>query len=218
MTTEQAVSSPGPAEPDPLPAGPVACPQCDLLNRVPDLAPDSVARCLRCRAVLLAYPRACIERSLALTMAAAVLFVIANAFPFLSFGPAGREVDMTLATGVLELMRDARPGIAVVVALTSMVIPAVQIAGLLYALLPLYLGRRPARFAPVFRVVCAIRPWNMMEVFLLGILVSAVKLIDISAIVPGTALWAFCLLIIALAWANSVLEPRVVWRRWERLA
>ena len=215
---EQAVSKPEHAAGGRLPGDLAACPHCDLLNRVPALLPGSRARCRRCQAVLYGFPRGCIERSLALALSAAVLFLLANAFPFLSFGPAGQKVEMTLSTGVLELLRDARPGVAVVVALTSIVVPAIQIAGLVYVLLPLYLGLRPPGFAPVFRAVSALRPWNMMEVFLLGILVSAVKLIDISAIVPGTALWAFCLLIVALAWANSVLDPLLVWRRWEALA
>ena len=61
------------------------------------------------------------------------------------------------------------------------------------------------------------RPWTMVEIFLLGILVAFVKLAGMAEIVPGVALWAFGFLIITLSWATSSLEPHVIWRRVEKL-
>jgi paraquat-inducible protein A len=54
-----------------------------------------------------------------------------------------------------------------------------------------------------------------MEVFLIGILVSLVKLMDMADIVPGIALWAFALLIPTLAAASSTLDPDEVWAHVE---
>ena len=67
--------------------------------------------------------------------------------------------------------------------------------------------------APVFRLMRRIQPWSMMEVFLLGILVSVVKLAEMADIVPGLALYSFAVLIVVLAGANASLDTRVLWRR-----
>jgi paraquat-inducible protein A len=108
--------------------------------------------------------------------------------------------------------------IAALVALTAIAAPAVQLSTLLYLLLPLRLGRVPPALAVVFRVMRRIQPWSMMEVFLLGILVSVVKLAGMADIVPGLAIWAFGVLILVIAAANASLDPRIIWRRVEELS
>ncbi len=82
-------------------------------------------------------------------------------------------------------------------------------------LLPLKLGRVPWQLARVFRLLRHIEPWSMMEIFLIGILVSLVKLADMANIIPGLALWSFGVLILVLAAANAALDPRIVWDRVE---
>ena len=91
--------------------------------------------------------------------------------------------------------------------------PGLQLSGLLYVLLPLKCNRMAPQVAPVFRFVLLLQPWSMMEVFMLGILVSVFKLGKMATIVPGLALWSFALLILVLAGAAASLDPRVVWDR-----
>jgi paraquat-inducible protein A len=67
----------------------------------------------------------------------------------------------------------------------------------------------------MFRLLRRIQPWSMMEVFLVGILVATVKLVDLANVVPGLALWAFGGLIVVLAGALSSLDPEAVWERLE---
>jgi paraquat-inducible protein A len=82
-----------------------------------------------------------------------------------------------------------------------------------WLLLPLRLGRVPPRFALVFRVLQAVRPWGMVEVFMLGVLVSMVKLANLAALVPGIALWSFGALMVLMAAAAAVFDPRELWAR-----
>jgi paraquat-inducible protein A len=62
----------------------------------------------------------------------------------------------------------------------------------------------------------AIRPWSMTEIFLLGILVSVVKLAKMATIIPGTALFSFLALVFMLAAVNAFLDPRAVWEKLDR--
>jgi len=55
-----------------------------------------------------------------------------------------------------------------------------------------------------------VRPWGMIEVFLLGVLVALVKLSNIANVLPGVALWAFAALTIVLTVVVSF-NPRYLW-------
>jgi paraquat-inducible protein A len=197
------------------PAALLACHDCDLLQRVRELSEGDTALCVRCGAVLRQRRRNSIERTLALTLAASVLFAVANAFPFLAFDMKGQVTQTTLLTGVFDLYEQGVPEIAALVGLTAVLAPLLQISLLLYVLLPTHLGRVPWQMARAFRLLRRVQPWSMMEVFLVGILVAVTKLVDMAEVVPGLALWAFALLIAVLAGAMASLDPQAVWARLE---
>jgi paraquat-inducible protein A len=193
----------------------VACHDCDLLQRLRPLAEGETARCVRCGGVLRRRRRNGVERTLALALAAAVLFAVANAFPFLSFDMKGQVTQTTLLTGVVDLYRQGLPEVAGLVLVTSVLAPAIQISLLLGVLLPVSLDRAPRSVVPAFRLLRRVQPWSMMEVFLVGIAVAVTKLAGMAAVVPGLSLFAFALLIVVLAGAMSSLDPQEVWERLE---
>ena len=105
--------------------------------------------------------------------------------------------------------------LAALVFLASILAPFLQIAGLLYLLVPLKLGVRPWKLGPVYRLVGKIAFWAMLEVYMLGIFVALVKLADFGTVVPDVALYAFFCLMLALAAASYSLDPRTIWQRVE---
>ena len=193
----------------------IACHECDLLYQLPALPEGSVAKCSRCGAVLQSHKRDSLDRTLSWTIAGLILFALANAYPFLALKSEGLIHETTLITGVEQLYKQDMRSVAVVVFLTSILFPAIQLAGLLYVLLPLKLNRLPWKVAPVFRFIRTLQPWSMMEVFMIGILVSAVKLAKMASIIPGLALYSFALLIFVLAAVAASLDPDIVWERLE---
>ena len=195
----------------------VACRDCDLLHTLGELPEGATALCRRCGGVLRRRRRNTIERTLALSLAAAVLFAVANSFPFLSFAMKGQVTTTTLLSGVLDLYEQGKPEIAVLVGTTAVVAPLLQIALLVYVLLPLHLGRVPWRLPDAFRLLRRVTPWSMMEVFLIGILVSISKLAGMAQVVPGLALWAFALLMVVLTGAIASLDPEAIWERAEEV-
>jgi paraquat-inducible protein A len=194
----------------------IACHECDLLHHIPaHEGPRRVSRCRRCNAALHRGVEDSIDRTLALTLAGVMLFVVANSFPFLAFKMQGQETQTTLISGVVDLYTQGKWEIAILVLLTTIVVPLVQLLLQLYVFLPLKLNRIPWNMAGVFRIGQNLQTWNMMEVFLIGILVAVVKLVGMAQIIPGLALWSFALLIVTLAATGANLDPRVVWDRVE---
>jgi paraquat-inducible protein A len=191
----------------------VACRDCDLLQRLSPLPEGATALCSRCGGVLRRCRRNSIERTLALTLAASMLFAVSNAFPFLAFDMRGQVTQTTLLSGVFDLYRQGVPAIAALVGLTAVFAPLLQLSLLLYVLFPLQLGRIPWQMARAFRLLRRVHPWSMMEVFLVGILVAVTKLVDMASVVPGLALWAFAALIVVLAASMASLDEEAVWEK-----
>lgn len=181
---------------------------------VEPFVPDGgAAYCERCGGLLFRRHSGTIEVCFALVVAAAILFVVANFYPFLAFEMQGQLTETTLGSGVQALLDQGENAVGALVFLTTIVSPGCEIGLLLYVLGPVYFGFRLPGMALAFRWVEQFRPWSMMEVFLIGILVAGVKLADLADIVPGIALYAFGLLIPILAAASNFLDAELVWRR-----
>jgi len=195
----------------------VACHDCDALFEVPSLREGTLARCPRCGSLLLQRKHNSLERTLALTLAGLILFIVANCFPFLGMQTAGMVRETTLVTGIHELYNQELWGLATLVLLTCVIFPVTEMSCLLYLLVPLRFGRVPLHFAKVLRLIHHIRPWSMMEIFMLGILVALVKLAKMATIIPGTSLYAFGVLIIVLAAASTTLDVHLLWSQLDHI-
>jgi paraquat-inducible protein A len=194
----------------------IACHQCDLLHRKQPLPENSKARCRRCGALLYVHAPKTVDRTLALALAGIILLLIANSYPFLSLESQGVVLETDLITGTIILSQQSMAGVAVLVLLTSMLIPCVLLMALVYVLWPIKRGGCLPFARHVFRLALNLRPWSMTEIFLLGILVSVVKLSKMATIIPGTALFSFLALVFVLAGVTAFLEPHVVWERIHR--
>jgi paraquat-inducible protein A len=189
------------------------CHACDLPSRIGEVPAGGTARCPRCGSVVYRRIRDSLDRTLALALGGLFLFIAANAFPFLAMKMQGNVTHTTLSTGVRALYEQGSPIVASLVLLTTIVAPFLQISSLIFVLGPLRLGIQVPGQARVFRLLRRVQPWSMMEVFIMGVLVSLVKLLGMAQIVPGIALWSFVLLIPVLAAASSSLDAESVWRR-----
>lgn len=194
----------------------IACRECDLLIRSRELpAGNAGAVCPRCRAPLYRMRHESdLERILALTCAAAVLLLLANSFPVIALDMQGQRMQTTVFGAALQLWRDGMPPVAILLALTTIFVPALELAAVFWLAFPLWRGRRPPGFATVFRTLQLAQPWAMVEVFILGLLVSLVKLAHYAEVLPGTAIWCFGALMLLFAWLGALLDRHTLWRAW----
>jgi paraquat-inducible protein A len=184
----------------------VACPECDALHRRRPLRRGDKARCVRCGTVLYRNPRLRPDQILPLVVCALVTFGIANVFPIVDLHVQGLHSSSTLFGSILALWGEERQMVAALVFATTLLFPLVDLSAMLALLLLSRLGRP----APLWRFVQALRPWGMIEVFMLGVLVALVKLSHLAHVLPGVALWAFAVLTILMVIILSY-DPRSLW-------
>ncbi|MCK5897274.1 MAG: paraquat-inducible protein A [Cocleimonas sp.] len=189
----------------------MACPDCDLILSLPSLLPNEVARCTRCYAVLFKNHKNSIDRSLAFAMTGLLLFVISNLFPLLSLKALGLTQESNLLSTAIRLFEADRPLLGVVLLLTTFIFPATTLVGTIYLLIQLKMNRLNNYTAPLFRFLRSTDTWGMLEIFMLAILVTLVKLGDVAEVIYGVSLYAFCLLILSLSLLSYSLNPQDVW-------
>ncbi|ADV46864.1 paraquat-inducible protein A [Nitratifractor salsuginis] len=189
----------------------VCCEECDEISRLPYPHRPGVYRCPNCRHTLFRYSPGMVEKLYALSFAALILFMITNLFPFLSFEVMGNKAEATFTTAFIYLYKEGDYLIALALLMTTLVVPAMRILLLLFLTGPIYHRIVPRYASTMLKIFEAITPWGMLDVFLVAILVSIVKLVKMGTIIPGTSLWAFGAMVFVLAYMQMIFDPHPLW-------
>jgi paraquat-inducible protein A len=191
----------------------IACPDCDLVQRLPELPVGASARCPRCDLELWRHREDPLGRTLAFALAASGLYAIANSVPMLGLAAVGREASTTIAGGAQQLWQSGQQAVAVLVVFTAVVAPALQIGLTLAIVFAAHRERPPRWIATLLRHQPTASTWSMLEVMMLGVLVALIKIADYATVVPGLALFALGALIFLLAAMQASFDPREIWDR-----
>ena len=191
----------------------IACLHCDLLQRLPDLAPGASARCPRCDKELWRRREDSLNRTLALTLGAVMLYIVANSVPMLGLTIVGRDASTTVIGGAVHLWDNDQEIVAILVLLTAVIAPALQIALMLAIVLGARREHPPRWVGTLLRHHPVSRIWSMIEVMMLGVLVALVKIADYATVIPGLALFLLGALVFVLAGMQAAFDSREVWER-----
>jgi paraquat-inducible protein A len=194
-------------------AGLIACPHCDLLQRLPNLTSAASARCPRCNEELWRRREDALNRTLALAVTAAVFYLVANTVPMLGLTVVGREASTTVIGGALHLWHSGQETVAILVMFCAVIAPGAQIILMLSIVLGAQREPAPRWVGALLRHVGTSRTWSMIEVMMLGVLVALVKIADYATVIPGTALFVLGALVVVLAAMQATFEPGEVWGR-----
>ncbi len=196
----------------------IACHECAAVYRRAPIPPHATANCKRCGAELYRHIPDSLNHSLAYYLAALMLWCMANIYPFLGLKVGAIYHENLLLAGGLALYENGMGELGLVVFLTSIVFPFITIAGMIYLLLPLRFNVIAPATGQVYQIVRVLEPWSLVSVFMLGTLISIVKLQDLATVVPGLSLAAFAGLLFVYALARSSFDPESFWEKLESLA
>lgn len=190
----------------------IICPSCDAAYKLK--APQHGERvvCQRCDTVLITPRRKAGAQIIAVSVAILVLIVSAAVFPFLTVhaGIAHNSVS------IIDTALAFRDGPLIILSLTTVMliilIPMLRVLLALYVLIPIVADRPPARYAArAFRLVEALRPWSMAEIFAIGCAVALIKVGQLVDVSFGPAFWMFAVLVLLVVVQENYICRWSVW-------
>jgi paraquat-inducible protein A len=190
----------------------MACHECDLLVDYPELDPGSAAMCPRCDYVMTKRHNNAMERLLAFAVSGLIFLLMSAMYPFLSFSAGGQDRVVTLLQSIDVLADEQQVLLALLIMIVILVIPAAFLMGVVYVVGGLKYWRvLPPRGRQVLRFILALAPWSMVEIFLIGTMVSLIKIASLATISLGMSFWSYIAFTILMTLVLLHLDKVQVW-------
>jgi paraquat-inducible protein A len=194
----------------------IACQNCDIIHELIPVKINEVARCSRCGNTLYVKKLTFVDRSLALTLGAFIMYFPANFYPILTLSVIGNTKANSLFTGVKELFNGGYYFVSILVFLTSIFLPLISITSLLYTMISFKFNIKLPYVSKIFRIHEQINKWVMLEVYMLGILVALTKLSSIAKVSFGTGLFCYIALLLLIIISSISYDSFVIWKKMEQ--
>jgi paraquat-inducible protein A len=188
----------------------VACPDCGLVQRLPVVRRRHIAECRRCARLLAGPSTGRVDAPLAFALAALLLLAPASVEPLLSVASHGAARICWLWSGIAGLWREGFAVLGVIVAAFSLAFPFLYLAALIAVLGALRLGGR-GHLGPAFRWIMRVRPWMMLEIFLVGCFVAYSRLRLVVGVQVLAGGWSLMAATLALLLSLTQFNERTVW-------
>jgi paraquat-inducible protein A len=194
-----------------------ACRVCGTVHALTPLPPNRVAKCVRCGSTIEKRSAASLHVTAACALAALLLYVPANTLPILRLELYGAASDNTAWEGAVRLLKDGDYVIATIVFMASIFVPLLKILGLFFVVITTMLRMQRLKQARtrIFQFIDLIGRWAMLDVFVVAVLVSAVKLNGLATVMPGRGLLAFGGVVVFTLLASESFDPQLIWEHPE---
>jgi paraquat-inducible protein A len=193
----------------------IACGICGQAHQVERGEPAAGMRalCVRCGSAIERRSRGSLQLTAAFSLAALLLYVPANLFPILRLSLYGATQDSTVWQGCVRFWQAGDFVIAAIVFLASIFIPLLKLLGLFFLVTTTRLHWGWGKFVRtwIYRVINSLGRWAMLDVFVLGILVSLVKLRSLATVIAGKGALAFALVVVCTLLASACFDPQLIW-------
>ena len=191
------------------------CPECDLAMTPPTLTTGARARCPRCGHMLADAGHGSLDQLAALIITGLLLYPPANILPILKLSLVGNEQHNTVFAGIYALCKEGYLLVALVIFLCAMLVPLIRFAALLFIIASIKLRKQLVLARTLFRLYHQLDEWGMLEIYLLGILVAIVKLMDTASVHPGVGMVCFTGLILSEIGISLLMNESCLWELLE---
>ena len=194
-------------------AGLASCTVCGLLARRADKAEAGFGHCPRCGAYLESRRNHSVQRTWALIITAALLYIPANVLPVLITTTIASTQADTIMSGVVFLYTSGSWPLALIVLIASVMIPLGKLFALAYLLVSVQRGEADNRRTRtrLHRVVNFIGRWSMLDVFVDTFVVALVQLQPLMQAQPGPGVPMFMGVVILTMLASKSFDARLIW-------
>jgi len=193
----------------------IACQQCDALYDKPELKQGQRVQCVRCGNTMAERKVDSIERSFYWSLTGLLLLIPAIFLPIMGVTLAGQYHHASLIDCIVVLIDRGFFMIATLVFLFALAVPIVRLFGAFYITYCVKFNKLKPSLLSFFRAFHHLDNWAMLNVFMLGIVVSMYKLVDDTELSVNMGLLAFILLLISSTMTSSSLDQDYIWQKLE---
>lgn len=194
-----------------------ACPECDLLiDSSQQVKEGYVCECPRCRYIIEHPSRLSIRNNFLCVIAGLIFYFPAMMLPIMKLTMLGNTEEMSIFNCLQTLFQTGNPGIALLFLLTLILVPLAKMILIIFITIRIYYKAKTQYLALSFKWYSYLNSWGMLDIFMLGILVSAIKLRSDAEFEPGLGLYAFIILLLSSALQTQLLNHKLIWTLIER--
>lgn len=187
------------------------CHDCDWVMTVPPLQTGESACCPRCGHTADSRSKLHHHHPIAWASAALIMLMAAVSFPFVSFEVQGVTHTIVVSDTAQTLFSYEFPFLGLLVLATTILLPTLYLLAAIHLHVALALNRRPIAARLSVHLLTGVKPWVMSDVFVVGVLVSMIKVLSLANVQLGLAFYAFCGYAVLLLTTVSTIEPHGLW-------
>lgn len=192
-----------------------ACPDCDLLLEEKTAAPGHKIRCPRCNTLIRSIVDDSVSKALATSLTGLLLYLPAMLLPIMTFSVAGMKGTGNVIDAFVVLIEKGYYFVGAMVLSTSIIFPLVKLALLFLVSFGLTVKRLKRHLPGWFRAFDHLSEWGMVEVYMLGILITIIKMHGMAEIHYNFGFLCFSLLVLITAASSVVVDEHAFWKKIE---
>ncbi|MGF1910840.1 paraquat-inducible protein A [Vibrio kasasachensis] len=198
----------------------IACEECGLVSELPILQEGQAGKCPRCMHTLSSVSIQPCQRMIAYSSACLVMLIISLSFPFMSFSVKGLTQEIYLINTVAMLEAFEQSALALLLLFTVIVLPAIYLVAM--SCLYFRIWRKntivktiqpSSKLIMICKWLFKVEPWLMTDVFLIGVLISLIKISAMAEIGMGNSFWAFCVYTMLVVKTISLVDRFWIWNQ-----
>lgn len=193
-----------------------ACPDCDLLIALPEVPENHTLHCARCRKRIWKRVANSNKKVLALSISGLLLYFPSMFLPLMTFSSLGFKDSANILESIVNFYQNDYYFVSFMILLSAVIFPLLLLTSIFWVSFKLYFNKFPKYLPKLFRMYLHIEEWAMVEVYLLGIMITVIKMRDTSEIVYHSGLFCFVFLVIISMAVSTNIDKLLFWQKLEK--
>lgn len=189
----------------------IICNSCDLLLNHINIQSGYTLLCPRCGCKLYTHKKDSVNRSLALSITAILLFIPAFFMPLMKFNLMGSEKSHSIFDIIFLFYNKEYFFVHLVIILTSLLFPFAKIILVFIISLCLKLNHYPDYLPKLMLSHNSIEEWGMLDVYMLSLLVALIKLYPLGDISYNLGFFFFIILLFIALCSSTTIDEHLFW-------
>lgn len=179
----------------------IACHYCDSLYEKATLGKREKLVCRTCGSTIHSN-NADFRAAFIFAQTALILFIIANTSPFITLDMQGDVNTISIFSSVQALFENGLPLLAFLVMMFVIIVPLWYLLSVLWVVFSFRFNVLHKTTRQFLHWMDWMAPWSMLEVYLIGVIVTMFKIMQMAHISFDSGFWAYCVLMICSVLVN----------------